>query len=69
MTLLALTFKAHTGIRMAEVGEALLALAGLALLLGGMTPFGKRIGQTLGGLGLLLGGILLVLATRWGHFH
>jgi len=38
MTLLALTIKAHTGIRLAEVGEALGAIAGLALLLGGITP-------------------------------
>lgn len=69
MLTLALSFKAHTGIRIAEVGEALLALGGLALLLGGMTPFGKRAGQTLGGLGIVIGGILLVVATRWGHFH
>ncbi|HUJ55727.1 MAG TPA: hypothetical protein VLW49_07045 [Gaiellaceae bacterium] len=69
MTLLALVFKAHSGIRLAEVGEALLALGGIALLLGGMTPFGKRAGQTLGGLGIAIGGVLLVLATRWGHFH
>jgi len=69
MTLLALVLRTHTGIRVAEVGEALIALAGLALLLGGMTPFGKRIGQTFGGLALLVGGILLVVSTRWGHFH
>ena len=69
MTLLAFVLKAHTGIRLAEVGEALAALAGILLLLGGMTPFGKRAGQTLGGLALALGGVLLVIATRWGHFH
>lgn len=69
MTLLALLIKAHTGLRLAEVGEALAALAGLALLLGGITPFGKRAGQTLGGLALLIGGILLVVASHWGHFH
>lgn len=69
MTLLALLIKTHTGIRLAEAGEALVALAGLLLLLGGMTPFGKRAGQTLGGLALLVGGILLVVASHWGHFH
>jgi hypothetical protein len=69
MTLLALVIKAHTGIRIAEVGELLGALGGLALLLGGMTPFGKRAGQTLGGLGLAAGFVLLIVATRWGHFH
>ncbi|HZD86433.1 MAG TPA: hypothetical protein VE088_00330 [Gaiellaceae bacterium] len=69
MTLLAFVLKAHTGIRLAEAGEALAALAGVALLLGGMTPFGKRAGQILGGLALAAGGVLLVIATRWGHFH
>lgn len=69
MTLLALMIKAHTGVRLAEVGEVLCLLGGLALLLGGMTPFGKRSGQTLGGLGLTIGFILLIVATHWGHFH
>jgi hypothetical protein len=54
---------------MAELGELLLAAAGVLLLLGGMTPFGRRAGQTFGGLCLAIGGVLLVLATRWGHFH
>lgn len=69
MLTLALMIKTHTGIRLGEIGEALVALAGLALLLGGMAPFGKRAGQTLGGLALLIGGILLVVASHWGHFH
>ena len=69
MTLLAFVLKAHTGIRVGEVGEALIALAGLAFLLGGMTPFGRRAGQIFGGLALLIGGILLVIASHWGHFH
>ena len=69
MTLLALTIKAHTGIRLAEVGEALGAIGGLALLLGAVTPFGRRAGQGIGGLALAVGCVLLVVATRWGHFH
>jgi hypothetical protein len=69
MTLLALMIKPHTGIRLAEVGEVLGLLGGLAFLLGGMTPFMKRAGQTLGGLGLTIGFILLIVATHWGHFH
>jgi len=66
MSLLAITV--HDGTRLAEVGEALGALGGLALLLGGMTPFGRRIGMILGGLGIAAGFVLLVVATRWGHF-
>ena len=69
MSLLALELKAHSSIRLAELGEALLAAAGILLLLGGMTPFGRRAGQTFGGLCLAVGGVLLVIATRWGHFH
>ncbi len=69
MTFLAFVIKTHSSIRLAEVGEALAALAGLALLIGGMTPFGKRAGQTIGGLALLIGGILLIVATHWGTFR
>ena len=69
MTLLALTITKHTGYRLAELGELLGVIGGLALLLGGLTPFGKRIGQTVGGLGLTLGFVLLLVATRWGHFR
>jgi hypothetical protein len=69
MTLLALVIKQHTGIRLAEVGEALGAVGGLALLLGALMPLARRAGQFIGG--LLIGGgfVLLVVATRWGHFH
>jgi hypothetical protein len=69
MTFLALVIKTHTGIRLAEVGEALGAIGGLALLLGAITPFGRRAGQGVGGLALAVGFVLLIVATRWGHFH
>jgi hypothetical protein len=69
MTLLAISITKHTGLRLAEVGELLGCIGGLALLAGALTPFGKRFGQTIGGLGLAIGFALLVVATRWGHFH
>ena len=69
MLTLALTIKAHTGIRLAEVGEAVGAIGGLALLVGGLTPFGRRAGMAVGGLALAIGFVCLVVATRWGHFH
>ena len=68
MTLLALSFARHTGVRMAEVGMLLGAIGGLALLLGGFTPFGKRVGQIIGGLTIAVGFALLAMATHSGHF-
>jgi hypothetical protein len=69
MLTLAITIKAHTGIRLAEIGEALGAIGGLALLLGGLMPLSRRLGTVLGGLAIAAGFVLLVIATRWGHFH
>jgi hypothetical protein len=69
MTVLALVIKKHTGVHLAELGEALGAVGALALLLGAVMPLARRAGQFIGG--LLIGGgfVLLVIATRWGHFH
>jgi hypothetical protein len=69
MTLLAFVIHKTTGYRMAEIGELLGLIGGAALLLGGITPFGKRFGQTIGGLAIAIGFALLLVATRWGHFH
>jgi hypothetical protein len=68
MTLLAFTITRHSGLRLAEVGELLGLVGGLAFLVGGLTPFGKRAGQTIGGLALAAGFLLLVVATHSGHF-
>jgi hypothetical protein len=68
MLTLAITIKAHTGIRLAEVGEAVGAIGGLAFLVGGITPFGRRAGEVFGGLALAVGFVCLVVATRWGQF-
>ena len=69
MLTLAIMIKTHTGIRLAEVGEALGAIGGIALLVGALTPFGRRAGMAVGGLAIAAGFVLLVIATRWGHFH
>jgi hypothetical protein len=66
MNLLALTQQA--GIRIAEIGFALGALAGAAFALGAVTSFGSKIGNLVGGLALAAGSILLIVATHWGHF-
>jgi uncharacterized YccA/Bax inhibitor family protein len=69
MTLLAFTIKAHTGIRLAELGFLVGAIGGVLLMLGGMTSFGRRAGITFGGLSLAVGFVLLIVATHWGHFR
>jgi hypothetical protein len=66
MTLLAMTH--HNGIRLAEVGFLLAAVAGGLLFLGAATPFGRRSGDLFGGLALAVGGVLLIVAAHWGHF-
>jgi len=69
MLTFALVLKTHTGIRLAEISEAVGAVGGLALLVGGLTPFGRRAGAIVGGLAIAVGFACLVIATRWGHFH
>ena len=69
MTLLALTITKPNGIRMAEMGELLCLLGGVALIVGAVTRFGHRSGMLIGGLALALGFLLLILATHYGHFH
>ena len=66
MNLLALT--AHNGLRIAELGEALGAIGGAIVLLGAMMPFGRKGGNFFGGLALVAGFLLLIVATHWGHF-
>lgn len=69
MTLLAFTIKAHTGIRLAELGFLVGAIGGVLLMLGGMTSFGRRAGIAFGGLALTVAFVLLIVATHWGHFR
>ncbi len=66
MNLLALTH--HNGIRIAEGGFLLAALAGAALALGSVMPGGRRLGGLVGGVALAAGSVLLIVAAHWGHF-
>lgn len=63
MTLLAFTIKAHTGIRIAELGFVVGAIGGVLLM------FSRRIGTTFAGLALAISFVLLIVATHWGKFH
>jgi hypothetical protein len=67
MTLLAFTIKAHTALRIAELGYLAGAIGGALLVVGGMT--GRRTGITFGGLALAICFVLLIVASHWGHFH
>lgn len=66
MHILALSFNAHKTLRVEEVAGALAAIAGALLVIGGVTPFGRRFGMIGGGLALAASGILFVLAVRYG---
>ena len=65
-TLLALT--QHNGVRTSEVGFALIAIAGAAVAVGAVTSWGRRNGNLVGGILLVAGALLVIIATHWGHF-
>ena len=60
-------FTRHTGVRVAEIGFALLALAGALLAVAPVTRFG-RPGTVAGGATLAAGAVLVIIAIRWGSF-
>ena len=66
--LLLLAITRHTGIRLAELGFLLAAIAGALMLIGAIVPFGRRVGTAFAGIALGAGGVLLIVATHWGHF-
>ena len=57
----------HTGARLAEVGFLLIALAGLGLW-ARASGRGRRESTAFVGLALAAAGVLLIVATHWGHF-
>lgn len=60
-------FTRHTGVRVAEIGFALVAIAGALLALAPVTRFG-RPGTIAGGVALAAGAVLVIVAIRWGSF-
>jgi hypothetical protein len=63
--LLAIT--AHNALRLREVSAALVAIAGALMVLGTMMPMGRRGGQWLAGLALIVAGVLAVVALHWAR--
>jgi hypothetical protein len=67
MHFLALTH--HTGARLAEGGFLLILFAGLWLAAAQVPAFRFATGRTIvAGIALALAGLLLIIATHWGHF-
>jgi hypothetical protein len=64
-----LALSSHTGVRLAEVGFLLIVIAGVWLVAAEIPKFKLRRTRTIvAGAALAVGGVLLIIATRWGHF-
>jgi hypothetical protein len=60
---------AHTGARLAEVGFLLILFAGVWLVAAEIPQFElKRARTIVAGVALGVSGLLLIIATHWGHF-
>jgi hypothetical protein len=59
----------HTGTRLAEVGFLLVLFAGIWLAAAQIPRLGLHTARTIvAGVALALAGVLLIIATHWGHF-
>jgi hypothetical protein len=59
----------HTGLRLAEVGFLLILFAGIWLAAAQIPQFKFATRRTIvAGIALALAGVLLIIATHWGHF-
>jgi hypothetical protein len=59
----------HTGLRLAEVAFLLILVAGIWLAAAEMPQFKLATGRRIvAGLALAIAGLLLIIATHWGHF-
>ncbi len=66
---LVLGFARHTGVRIAEVGFLLLVFAGVWLAAAQIPLFKFARARTIvAALALAISGVLLIVATHWGHF-
>jgi hypothetical protein len=59
----------HTGVRLAEVGFLLLVFAGIWLAAAQIRLFRFATARTIvAALAIAVSGVLLIIATHWGHF-
>ncbi len=58
-----------TGIRLAEVGFLLILIAGVWLVAAEIPALRmERVRRIVAGTALAVAGVLLIIATHWGHF-
>jgi hypothetical protein len=63
------TLSSHTGVRLAEVGFLLILFAGVWLVAAAIPQFKLERARTIvAGGALTVSGLLLIIATHWGHF-
>ena len=68
MTLI-VAFSHRTGIRIAEIGFLLVLFAGIWLAAAHIPQFKLGTARSVvAGVALAIGGLLLIIATHWGHF-
>ena len=59
----------HTGRRLAEIGFLLILFAGIWLAASQIPQFKFGTARTIvAGIALAVAGVLLIIATHWGHF-
>jgi hypothetical protein len=62
-------FAPHTGVIIAEVGFLLILFAGIWLAAAQIRAFRFGTARTIvAGIALAIAGLLLIIATHWGHF-
>jgi hypothetical protein len=66
-TMTIFAFTRHSGVRVAEIGFALIAIAGALIAIAPVTRF-DRPGTVAGGVSLVAGAIVVIVAIRWGSF-
>jgi hypothetical protein len=59
----------RTGVHLAEIGFLLILFAGVWLVAAQIPAFKMPTARTIvAGIALALAGVLLIIATHWGHF-
>lgn len=62
-------FSHHAGVRLADIGFLLILFAGVWLTAAQIPRMRFPVARTIvAGVALAISGILLIIATKWGHF-